>query len=70
MTLPRNMGTIDRFARAVLGLALVVTFGFGLVAAPWSWLALGVGGVLLATAAVGYCPLYSLFGLVSCPLRK
>lgn len=70
MTLPRNIGTIDRIARLTLGVALVAVFLTGLVAAPWSWIAAGLGAIMLGTAAVGYCPIYSLVGLSTCPIRK
>ena len=70
VTLPRNVGTIDRIARLVLGISLVAIFVAGVVAAPWGWIALALGVIMLGTAAVGYCPIYSLVGLSSCPLRK
>ena len=31
---------------------------------------LGVAGVLVVTAAVGFCPLYRLLGLSTCPVGK
>jgi len=52
----KNVGTIDRIVRFVLGAALVVA---GLVFAGkglW-WLAI-VGAVFVATAAIRVCPLY------------
>jgi hypothetical protein len=53
-----NVGRADRMLRAVLGiiaLALVYTGP----RSPWGF----VGILLLVTAAIGFCPLYSLFGL-------
>ncbi|MDQ7859818.1 MAG: DUF2892 domain-containing protein [Armatimonadota bacterium] len=64
----RNMGGLDRVVRAVLGVVLVyvaVTAG-GL----WAWVA-GVGAaVMLGTALVGFCPLYTLLGITTCPVRE
>lgn len=52
-----NIGSVDRVVRVVLGLAIIAG---GLVAQNW----LGViGVVLLATAAIGTCPLYLPFGI-------
>lgn len=57
-----NEHTIDRAIRIVLGLTLL-----GLVFAgpktPWGW----IGVVPLATGLVGYCPLYRLLGMSTCP---
>ncbi|MDR3437903.1 MAG: DUF2892 domain-containing protein [Telmatospirillum sp.] len=60
----RNVGTIDRVARAVIGLALIA---WALMGGPvWAW----VGVVPLATAVVSFCPAYALLGLKTCPLRN
>ena len=59
-----NLGRADRAIRALLGaiaLTLVVTGPRTL----WGYL----GMVLLATAAVGFCPIYAALGLSSRPRR-
>lgn len=56
----KNVGSMDRVARVVIGLALIIA---GVVFRGW-WGALGL--VLLATAAIGWCPLYLPFGLSTC----
>ncbi|MCP1673544.1 hypothetical protein J2T57_000636 [Natronocella acetinitrilica] len=57
----RNVGGIDRIARAVLGLAILSLVFVGPQTA-WGWLGL----IPLATAAIGYCPAYSPFGFRTC----
>ncbi len=60
----KNMGTIDRVLRAVLGVALLA---WALTGGPvWAW----IGVVPLLTAAVSICPLYSVLGLRTCPAVK
>ncbi len=69
MQLQRNLGLVDRVARVIAG-GLAV-WG-GIAAGPGSWLgvlALVVAGVLLATAAAGFCPLYRLLRLSTRPRR-
>ena len=56
-----NMCNADRVVRAVVGLALIGATISGLIGL-WGWL----GIVLLATAAVSYCPFYKLIGFNSC----
>ncbi|MGB5199601.1 MAG: DUF2892 domain-containing protein, partial [Sedimenticolaceae bacterium] len=53
-----NMGKTDRIIRAVLGVLLIGNVFFALQH-PVGW----IGVILLATAIVGVCPLYSLLGL-------
>ena len=53
----RNMGSIDRWARVVLGLAIG---GAGLYFKSWFGL---IGLVPLGTALVGWCPAYLPFGI-------
>lgn len=63
--LPKNMGTIDRAARIVLGIGLLA-IAFTGPQTPWGYL----GFIPLLTAALGTCPLYTVFGLSTCPVRK
>lgn len=58
-----NMGSADRKLRAFL-VAPVLVVG-GVLAGPTGWLAIVLyllAAVMLATAAVGSCPLYMLIG--------
>ena len=52
-----NMGGVDRGLRVLLGVILIV---WALTGGPiWAW----IGVVPLATAALGWCPLYVPFGI-------
>jgi hypothetical protein len=63
-----NVGTVDRVIRIVVGLALLA--GFFLNAdASMRWLYL-IGIVPLATGLMSTCPLYSLFGFSTCPMKR
>ena len=65
-----NVGTIDRIFRAVLGLVLLyLAFfsGVALFAQPlFMYGAATVGVIMLATATLKLCPLYSVFGIKTC----
>jgi uncharacterized membrane protein len=65
-----NEGTVDRVLRVVLGLVaagVAVAVGVGSVLGV---LLLVVGGVLLLTAATGFCPLYRALGMSTCPVPR
>ncbi|WP_407697425.1 YgaP family membrane protein [Skermanella rosea] len=64
MSLPKNMGMIDRALRIVAGLVLISLVFVG-PQTPWGW----IGLVPLLTAFVGFCPAYTLLGIRTCPLK-
>jgi hypothetical protein len=63
-----NVGSIDRVIRAIIGVVALVAF-FLLPDASWRWWLL-IGIVPLATAALGTCPLYTILGLSTCPVKR
>ena len=63
----KNVGTIDRILRVVLGLTLLAYPVLGSNSLRFVGL---VGIVPLLTALVGHCPMYALFGLSTCPAKK
>ncbi|MEA5048822.1 MAG: DUF2892 domain-containing protein [Eubacteriales bacterium] len=54
----KNVGTVDRWVRIVLGVALLSLIVF--LSGGIRWIGL-IGLIPLLTGIVGYCPLYSLF---------
>jgi hypothetical protein len=65
----RNEGTVDRIVRLVIaaaavavGLAVGLTSVLGVVAAV-------VAVIMVVTAATGFCPLYAVLGVSTCPNR-
>ena len=63
-----NVGGIDRILRIVVGLALIAGF-FLNPDASLRWLYL-IGIVPLATGLFSTCPLYSLLGVSTCPMKR
>jgi hypothetical protein len=60
-----NEGTLDRTIRVILGLGLIALVFVG-PQTPLGW----IGIVPLATGALGFCPLYKVLGLSTCPMQK
>ena len=56
----RQPGRLPTRSLVLVGLTLSGTIG------AWGWLGL----VLVATAAIGFCPLYPLLGMNTCPTKK
>lgn len=64
----RNVGTIDRVIRIIVGAALILGF-FLFPDAGWRWLLL-IGIVPLLTGIMQSCPAYRLFGISTCPAGR
>jgi hypothetical protein len=58
----KNVGSIDRILRIVVGLGLIGATVAGAIG-PWGW----IGVVPLATALIGWCPAYTLLGVKTNP---
>lgn len=63
-----NVGGIDRILRIMVGLALLVWFFVDQGTGFWHWAKL-IGVVPLLTGLMSSCPLYSILGLSTCPLK-
>ncbi len=60
-----NVGGLDRALRIAAGAALIGLTLAGTIGA-WGW----IGVVPLATGLIGFCPIYPLLGLNTCPMKK
>lgn len=58
-----NEGNIDRGIRVIVGLGVLSLYFVG-PQTPWALLGL----IPLVTGAIGFCPLYKVFGFNSCPM--
>lgn len=60
-----NESMVDRVIRVIAGVVLLALVFVGPQTA-WGW----IGLIPLVTGLVGFCPLYKIFGLSTCPLNK
>ncbi len=63
-----NEGPVDRIIRSVLGTGLIITgFFFTGIISIVLWVS---GAILLFTGITGFCGLYVLLGINTCPINK
>lgn len=60
-----NVGSVDRILRIVVGIILIALTLMGTIGV-WGW----IGIVPLATGLFKFCPLYSMLGMSTCPMKK
>ena len=63
--LPRNEHNIERAARILVGIGLLSLVFTG-PQTPWGW----IGVIPLATGLIGSCPLYTVLGFSTCPMKR
>jgi hypothetical protein len=66
----KNMGTIDRGVRIIIALLFAALYFTGTVTGTFGIVLLVLGGVFVATSIVSFCPLYTIFGLSTCPTKE
>lgn len=63
--MPRNEHTVERVLRVALGVGLLTLVFVGPETA-WGWLGL----IPLATGLLGTCPIYTMLGISTCPVKS
>jgi hypothetical protein len=66
----RNESNVDRIVRALVGAVLLIAWVAGWWTGALAVVSGAVGIVLLATAAIGFCPLYRVFGISTCAVPQ
>jgi Protein of unknown function (DUF2892) len=64
-----NVGGIDRTLRVLVGAALILWFFVDQGSGFWHYAKL-IGIVPVLTGLFGTCPLYSILGLSTCPVKR
>lgn len=66
----KNMGNADRIIRLIIAAVLAYLYFGGVVTGTLGIVLAVVAGVFVLTSLVGFCPLYKLVGLSTCPVRN
>jgi hypothetical protein len=65
-----NVGNFDRIIRLVIAALFAILYFGGFVTGTIGLVLVILGGVFAVTAAIGFCPLYSIFGFNTCPVKS
>ncbi len=66
----KNVGTIDRVIRGLLGIIAIAAYALGMLQGTLGIVALVAGIVLVGTAAIAWCPPYSMLGINTCGTKQ
>lgn len=65
-----NVGNIDRIIRIVIALIIAILYFAKIIEGTAGIILLVVAGVLVVSAAIGFCGLYTVFGISTCSRKN
>jgi len=66
----RNIGNIDKIIRLVIALICIILISTCVITGTLAIIAGIVAFAMIVTSIIGYCGLYSILGIKTCPLDK
>ena len=65
----KNMGSADRIIRLIVAVIVGVLYFTGTVSGTLGIVLLVLAGVFVLTSFISFCPLYTVLGLNTCPVK-
>jgi len=66
----KNMGNTDKIIRLIIAAGIAILYFTGVITGTIGIVLLLLAGVFVITSLVGFCPLYSLFGMNTCARKE
>jgi hypothetical protein len=66
----KNMGNPDKIIRLIIAGGIAILYFTGVIHGIIGIVLLILAGVFVLTSLVGFCPLYTLFGMNTCPRKE
>ncbi|MBI2731015.1 MAG: DUF2892 domain-containing protein [Sphingobacteriales bacterium] len=66
----KNMGNTDRIIRILLAIIFGALYFTNPVTGTLGLVLVVLGVVFVLTSLISFCPLYSIFGISTCPAKK
>ena len=66
----KNMGTVDKTIRIIIAAVVAGLYYAGTISGTLGIVLLVLAGVFVLTSLVSFCPLYTLFGISTCPNKR
>ena len=64
------MGSTDKVVRVLVAIAVALLVYFQVVTGTVAYILIAVAAIFVLTSVISFCPLYSLFGLNTCKVKK
>lgn len=65
-----NMGLLDRIIRVIIAAAISYMYFSGIISGTLGLVLIVFAVVFLLTSLVSFCPIYTVFGIKTCEIKK
>ncbi|MCB0484537.1 MAG: DUF2892 domain-containing protein [Flavobacteriales bacterium] len=66
----KNMGSTDRIIRIILAAVFTALYLGGIIEGTLGLVLMVMAIVFVLTSLISFCPLYSIFGMSTCPRKQ
>ena len=66
----KNMGSMDKTIRSIIAAVVAGVYYGNIITGTLGIVLLVLAGVFVLTSLVSFCPLYTLFGISTCPTKQ
>lgn len=66
----KNMGSTDKLVRIIIAILIAVLYFTGVLKGTLGIVLLILAGIFVVTSLVGFCPLYTIFGMNTNKTKK
>lgn len=66
----KNMGNMDRILRVLMAVVVSVLYFMDILTGTLGIVLMAFAGIFVLTSLISFCPLYTLFGFSSCPVKE
>lgn len=66
----KNMSSADKIIRLIISAIMVILYFTNVVSGTVGVIMLVLAAVFTLTSIISFCPLYAIFGISTCPVKK
>lgn len=65
----KNLGNADKLVRVLVAAVISILYFTNVISGTLATVLLVLAGIFVATSLIGFCPLYALVGINTCPVK-
>lgn len=66
----QNVGNTDKGARVIFAAVIAILYYMDIIEGTLAYVLMAVAIILLVTSLLNFCPLYKIFGINTCKIKK
>ena len=66
----KNMSNLDKGIRVIVAAAVALLYYFNIIEGTLAYILIAAAIIFLITSLINFCPLYRVFGISTCKIKK